>query len=160
MLSIHMKKIIFIFFSILIYSGYCLCKEHNVYKITDQESIMQFADADKIWPQAKLDRLKFEKQMKAYLKSKKSSNFLDYAGDDTEEVCKYILKYLSEYKIEYAGIIKDGKKLIYCNMVSGFLDYSGGNSFIFYLDGGCSLIKVVYDPVHDKIMSLMCNSVA
>ena len=88
-----------------------------------------------------------------------------------------------EQPIEYAGIIKDGKKLIVCQMsVDEDYEYDSEdtdgidfekimvcpkkngifekNGFSGRLDGGCDVVELSYDPKKKEIITLYCNGVA
>jgi hypothetical protein len=123
-------------------------------------SIKSFTNAELTWDPPVIDRSVFEKQVGVYLKNNEDTGFLDYAGQDTKMSCKYIIENISKYNIEYAGIIKGGKKLIYIHMIRSDINYSDGKSFTIIMDGGCSAVTIMYNPFTNEVLSLFCNGVA
>jgi hypothetical protein len=123
-------------------------------------SIKLLTNAELTWDPPVIDRLVFEKQVGVYLKSKEDTKFLDYVGKETKISCDEIIENISKYIIEYAGIIKEGKKVIYINMIRDDINFSDGKSFTLIMDGGCSVVSIIYNPFKNELMSLFCNGVA
>jgi len=104
--------------------------------------------------------LAFEKALKRYL-------LTGGTGDPIYANPKYILKNLSNYTIEYSGVVMDGKKIIYCQMILDFdemypeyVGISEASEFSTIFDSGCDIVNVWYDPEDRKITELWCNGVA
>ncbi len=148
-----MRVLIILLFCIFLFSACQPSKTGCLIKITDKEHILEDTEADDIWDCGALNRSEFEKAIKQF--------FRTHPERIIAVEPKYILKHLSEYAIEYAGVVQNGKKYILCQMV---LDWGNcleaKNSFSFILDGGCSVVDVYYDPKEQKIISIFCNGVA
>ena len=128
-------------------------------KITDKEGSLKYGGND-VWDPGVLNRTELEKAIKQFLKSPAKKN--------QTVIPKDILENLPIYTIEYAGIIKDFKKIIVCQMVIEYDDEAcpknrgifTKNHFSTILDGGCSNVILFYDANAKKIIYLACNGSA
>jgi hypothetical protein len=132
-------------------------------KITDKENILKRFGGSDVWNPGDLNRPELEKSIKQFLKSP-TINFITFNSEK-------ILTNLTIYAIEYAGIVKDGKKIIVCQMT---VDYDDENfrvcpknkgkfeesTFSITLDGGCNIVSLYFDPNEKKIINLYCNGEA
>ena len=162
----------FLLFSAQLFSiSYRTC----IVKITDKDSILEIFEGSDIWDPGVLNRPELENAIRHFLKSS-TKKFITVNTED-------IIKNLPIYAIEYAGIIKDGKKLIVCQMsVDEDYEYDSEdtdgidfdkfmvcpknngvfekNGFSGRLDGGCNVVELSYDPKKKEIINLYCNGVA
>jgi hypothetical protein len=155
-----MNKIYIIVLVAIIYPCICFPGAPDTIKITNLDSIKSFTNAEEDWDPESFDRSVFEQEVENYLDINENDDFLDYAGNNTKALCDYIRENLSQYRIEYAGIVIEGRKLTYVSMLSGTDDRGNDDAFTFVLDEGCSFVIVTYDPVNNKVTSLICNGVA
>ena len=146
-------KTIILLFSLLL-STNAFSDSGELIKITDRNSILEYTEADDVWDPGTLNRSAFETAVKHYFQSQTEV----LISVDPE----HILENLSDYTIEYAGIIKEGKKVIICQMLLGSWkqNISGKKHFSMVFDGGCNIVHVTYDPDEQTIISLMCNGEA
>lgn len=75
---------------------------------------------------------------------------------------RYISEHLEDYGLEYAGLIVSGKHLIACQMhfIEGIESRVVNGSFSLILDGGSSVLHLVYDPENRKFESFHWNGEA
>ena len=113
-----------------------------------------------VWDPGLLNRSELEKAIKLF--------FVQHTEKIITVDPEYILNNLSDYTIEYAGIISDnGKKIVQCRMI---LDYnswhpdvkaiSEKSRFTTIFDGGCSIVDLGYNPENSEIIFIICNGVA
>jgi hypothetical protein len=149
-----MKIIVPILFCFLLCSSCQSSGIGSLIKITEPETKYE------VWDPGILNRVAFEKALKRYLLTAATEDPI-YAD------LKYILKNLSNYTIEYSGIVMDGKKIIYCQMILDFdemypeyVGISEASEFSTIFDGGCDIVDVWYDPEDGEVTELWCNGVA
>jgi len=80
---------------------------------------------------------------------------------------EYVLANLQRYNREYSGFIRDGAKYIICSMIlssgSGGSFYVAeskqpqGKTFTIIMDGGCMVVRVIFDAKSKTIVSMDCN---
>lgn len=82
---------------------------------------------------------------------------------------EHILAYLNQYSREYSGFIRDNRKYIICNMIllsgaqgSFFVPGRGetGTEFTIIMDGGCGIVRVIFDAETKQIIAIECNGMA
>lgn len=74
---------------------------------------------------------------------------------------EYIINHLSDYCLEYSGFIYNDTQYIICNML--FFKPSeliGNNQFTTVFDGGCGIVRVIFEAQSKKIVSIDCNGEA
>lgn len=81
---------------------------------------------------------------------------------------EYILANLSRYDREYSGFIHNDSKFIICNMIM-FGGLEGGafipgkdteQEFTIIFDGGCGVVRVIFDAETGTVVSIRCNGQA
>jgi len=93
--------------------------------------------------------------IQAFLETRNSTN--DWDRSDIEN----ILKHTKEYRVQFVGIIRDGKKLIWCNFFpkeDGF-DYWKRQE-VRVMDGGFWFWRIEYDPSTGKCLNFAINGYA
>jgi hypothetical protein len=98
----------------------------------------------------------------------KPENFLDGHFDlpgmdkkrEAEEIRK-IAENLSNFRVQFIGITRNGKKKIYCNFFpsSGHFQY-WKRKFVFVLDGGHSFWQIECDPNTGNVLNYTHNGYA
>lgn len=127
------------------------CSESgNEFLVSNKNEIYTFVESDifKIdgtWNPKRIDRAEFNDALQGHVKKLREEEKDDW----TLEKLSYIDENIDKYTIEYGGIIKDGKKLIFCAMhlireLSP--DYGQSNHFTLIYDGGASVLRVIYIP--------------
>jgi hypothetical protein len=88
---------------------------------------------------------------------------------DTWIDSEYVLSNLRRYNREYSGFVtvRGGPKLIICSMIlsmwsqRSFLETEGeqprSKAFTMVMDGGCSVVRVIFDAKSKSIVSIECN---
>lgn len=71
---------------------------------------------------------------------------------------------IGSYSRYYYGRTEHGHRVLVGTFVPGNLDGASPGVHIVspakapqILDGGCSVVNLVYDPAHKKVMALFCN---
>ncbi|MCB1123767.1 MAG: hypothetical protein KJT03_19590 [Verrucomicrobiae bacterium] len=111
------------------------------------------------WTPNSLDRREYETAIREKLTKEKKETTDQWTLDS---LC-YIEEHLQKYTIEYAGIIIDKKRLIFCNMhLLGMLDPNREqkNQFTMIFDGGASVVQAIYNPSEKSIQLLTWNGEA
>ena len=88
---------------------------------------------------------------------------------DTWIDSEYVLSNLRRYNREYSGFIRGGAKYIICSMIlssgsQGFFSVAeherpAGKTFTIIMDGGCSVVRVIFDANSKSVVSIECNGV-
>jgi hypothetical protein len=81
---------------------------------------------------------------------------------------EYILDNFHLYEKEYSGFILNDSKYIICQMIfwSGFqgscfiAEYDPGSKFTIIFDGGCGVVRVIFDANSKAVISISCNGMA
>jgi ankyrin repeat protein len=76
---------------------------------------------------------------------------------------EYVLAHLRRYDREYGGFVKDGRRCIVCQM-----HLMGGNmvrsrrkkGFSMICDGGCGVVRIVFDAATKAVIEIDCNGEA
>lgn len=71
-----------------------------------------------------------------------------------------VLADLRRYNREYSGFVKDGTRYIACQMVSLTGDFSrepSDDQFSMICDGGCGVVKIVFDAETKTVIEIDCN---
>jgi hypothetical protein len=105
---------------------------------------------DKIWIPIEFDVSKLKIVLKGYLKKNAKAKTRTSTDND------YILGKLDKYTVEYSGYIKNGKKFIIFNMI-GFKSDSNGKEFTLIKDGGCDIVRGIFDTKNNNVISIECN---
>ncbi|HEX8844193.1 MAG TPA: hypothetical protein VF791_06095 [Pyrinomonadaceae bacterium] len=105
-------------------------------------------EVKEFWTPDKVEVLKLERGISAYLKKPES------------KASPGLWSKLMSYKRQYVGIVKNGHKKIFANF---FCD-AGGRDWkttpIFVLDGGDCFFTILYDPNSDAFSDLSINGEA
>ncbi|MCX5634455.1 MAG: hypothetical protein NTW55_01240 [Planctomycetota bacterium] len=130
----------------------------NYIIISNPEAVKNFLDTerikyDEIWIPIEFDVSKLKIVLKEYLE--KNSKGKTKTSTDND----YILGKLDKYKVEYSGYIKNSKKFIIFNMI-GFESNLNGKEFTMILDGGCDVVRVIFDTENNNVISIECNGQA
>ncbi len=109
-------------------------------------------DFDQIWIPHDTDIMEFKKYLQTFIENK---------GDIKTETWfdrNYVLNNLQHYNTEYSGFIKNGKKYIICNMIlHPFTVKPPEKGFTIILDGGCDIVRVLYDFENKTVIKIDCN---
>ena len=125
--------------------------------IKNEQSVKEFLNFegiafDDVWIPEKSDLVGIDKVLEDYLKNKIELVEDDWQCTQYEEIKENIGK----YNKQYSGFNVDHKKLLICNM------YLYGSSptdkkFVIILDGGCSVVRFIYDIEKKKVIRLEYN---
>jgi hypothetical protein len=129
---------------------------------TRQFLIFEGIDFDQIWIPEGTDLEDLDSILKTCLTSEKpiqTSTWLD---------SEYILDNFSRYDREYSGFILNDSKYIICQMIlwSGFqgscfiAEYEPGIKFTIIFDGGCGVVRVIFNVESNTVVSISCNGIA
>jgi ankyrin repeat protein len=128
--------------------------------ITDPQEVRRFLhfettrDIDDVWIPQESDLAGLEESLKAYLEEdvpRRTQTWFDRA---------YVLASLRRYDREYSGFVRNGTKYIICQMHRGLdlpIDRTPRNSFTPICDGGCSVVRVVFDAQSRSVVGIDCN---
>ncbi len=135
--------------------------------ISDQEAIRQFLlfegiDFNEIWIPQESDIENLDSILRTYLNSDESAQANTWIGRE------YILDNFPRYDREYSGFILNDSKYIICQMIlwSGFqgscfiAEYEPGSKFTIIYDGGCGVVRVIFDAESKTVISISCNGMA
>ncbi|MGE5295865.1 MAG: ankyrin repeat domain-containing protein, partial [Solirubrobacterales bacterium] len=131
--------------------------------ITNQQAVRRFmryeetGPIDAVWTPQESDLADFELALSEYLNSDVPVRIRTWFDR------VYILARLRRYSREYAGFAKDGDRYVICNLYLWHDARSGGsprNDFTQICDGGCSVVRVVFDVRRKIIVSIDCNGMA
>jgi len=124
--------------------------------VTDPQEVRWFVRCDDVWTPGAADLDGLDSALRAYLDSDTPVRTGTFPMNPV-----YIPTFLRQYNREYAGFIKTGHKYIVCNM---FMSWFGvdplDNAFTYISDGGCSVLKVIFDADTKMVMSVDCNGEA
>jgi hypothetical protein len=75
---------------------------------------------------------------------------------------EYVLTHFRQYNRAYGGFIRSGTKYIICQMLlyHEILGLARHEGFAFILDGGCSIVTIVFNARTKAIVSVTCNGEA
>jgi hypothetical protein len=128
--------------------------------VTDPQEVWAFVgddEMDEVWIPDVNDLTGLDGVLRTYLDS-------DTPGRPDESIDReYILFNLPLYNREYSGFTKKGRKYIICQMHTFYDDEPFGppdNMFSMILDGGCGVVRIVFDAVTGAVVSIACNGVA
>lgn len=83
-----------------------------------------------------------------------------YSGPDNEQR-KIILNQISDYKVQFVGIITNGRKIIHCNFFPKGEDFKYANKeYVFVFDGGTSFWRIDYDIENNACLNFEVNGKA
>ena len=132
--------------------------------ITDPEATRDFLvfegiDFDHVWIPEEADLEGLDSILKALLESDEpiqENTWLDREN---------ILDNLPRYDKEYSGFILNDSKYVICQMIcwSGLqgscyiAEYDPGNIFTIIFDGGCGVVRVIFDAKSKAVVSIDCN---
>jgi hypothetical protein len=78
---------------------------------------------------------------------------------------KKILANVKKYRVQFVGVVHDGRKVIWCNFFP--VPYNGEDHFKYWkqekvevMDGGFSFWQIYYDPSADKCLEFASNGYA
>ncbi len=117
---------------------------------------------DQIWIPEKADLEGLDSNLRTYL------NPENFVQPNTWIDPEYILDNLPRYDREYSGFIVNDSKYIICQMIlwSGFqgscfiAEYEPGTKFTRIYDGGCGVVRVIFDAKSKAVISITCNGMA
>jgi len=138
--------------------------------VTNRQKVRQFLSwegihYDEAWiPQtADLDGL--EASLRSYLSGQMGKTSMTGPPMDSG----FVLANLRRYNREYSGFYRGGSRYIFCNMflfwgigtsyVSEYGGPSGGEFTIIY-DGGCGVVRVIFDAQTKTVVNIDCNGEA
>jgi len=81
-----------------------------------------------------------------------------HSDSQAEELVK-IRKHLTEYGVQFYGVVKNEKKYIYCNFFPAE-EFQDASYLINACDGGFWFWQILYDPDTGKLCSLSINGYA
>ena len=158
-----MRNKILLFISSIILFLLCGCSDTDSMHreiVTNEESVREFLliegiAFDDVWIPEKSDLAGIDIALEEYLR-----NRVEVAEDDWRRTqYQGIKEEIGQYNKEYSGFSISEKKFIICNM-----HQNGGsvrdNEFTIILDGGCTVVRFIYDIENKKVISLECNGVA
>ena len=105
-------------------------------------------DEREFWTPTKADVLRMERKIEAYLKkaaARRSPN---------------LWSKLTSYKRQYAGVVRNGKKIIFANFFCQNLNTDWKTTPIAVADGGDCFFNVLYDTVSASFSDLQINGEA
>jgi len=74
---------------------------------------------------------------------------------------EYVLRNIARYNREYSGFTKDGAKYIICQMLRDYIPITQPpKEFTIIMDGGCGIVRVIFDVETKTIVSIDCNGMA
>ncbi len=70
-----------------------------------------------------------------------------------------IQEHYSGYNVQFAGVIKNGKKYIHCNFLraQSSLGRNWETQYVFVFDGGFWYWRILYDPETGELIDLQIN---
>jgi hypothetical protein len=69
-----------------------------------------------------------------------------------------ILQHTKEYRVQFVGVVRDGKRLIWCNFFPSRGDYGNWKKDkVDGMDGGFWYWQIEYDPSTDKCLDFISN---
>jgi hypothetical protein len=73
-----------------------------------------------------------------------------------------IREHYSEYNVQFAGVIKDGKKYILCNFLQADDSFTPHwkTQYVFVFDGGFWYWRILYDPETGELIDFQINGYA
>ncbi|VGO21060.1 hypothetical protein [Pontiella sulfatireligans] len=162
-----MKKQILIISLLVLATTLQVIANDKVKRVADMEYIARFAKgrdievSDAFWLPLSFPRDEFEVALKQYLKEQSQKT----TDKRMLVALKEVESKMPKFKIEYAGVTRNGKKLILCQMhlMHTFLpdeDEVEYSSFSSICDGGTSVCTSVFDPETKKVLSLIWNGEA
>lgn len=81
----------------------------------------------------------------------------EYLRQAAPERAPQLWQRLGEYKRQYAGLIRDGRRLVYANYFCSTFDDSWRSAPLFVMDGGACFFQLTYDVERDSYQDLMVN---
>jgi hypothetical protein len=110
-------------------------------------------DFDQVWIPQKSDLEGIYSALKTYLESNttiKTKTCMDR---------EYVLAHLPQYNREYSGFVKSGTRYIVCNMIllADVCRKPSDNEFTIILDGGCGIVRVVFEAKSKTVVHIDCN---
>jgi hypothetical protein len=134
--------------------------------ITDHKETQRFLKYegirfDKVWTPQKGNLEGFDNVLEMYVNN--DTQVTSRTWIDQE----YIAANLRKYNREFSGFIKGGSKYIICSMILNFGSQGSfvvaeraqhiGKKFTTIMDGGCSVVRVIFDVKSKTIVSIECN---
>jgi hypothetical protein len=134
--------------------------------VTDPEEVRRFLKYegirfDQVWIPKKGDLEGLETVLEMYLD--RDTQISTRTWIDHE----YIAANLRRYNREHSGFIRGGSKYIICSMIlSSFSqgsfvvaehERSHGKRFTIIMDGGCSVVRVIFETKSKTVVSIECN---
>ena len=83
-------------------------------------------------------------------------------NDWTKREIKKILDHAKEYRVQFVGVVRDGKRLIWCNFFPA-ADAFGADwkrQEVRVMDGGFWFWQIEYDPSAEKCLNFSSNGYA
>jgi ankyrin repeat protein len=111
-------------------------------------------DFEDVWIPGQADIKEFDVALRACLESSRLPEARSMVSRE------FVLANLRRYHREYAGFVKDGVKQVVCQMVlpSDFTEAPPEeNWFTIIMDGGCGIVRVVFDTETKTIAAIACN---
>ena len=155
-----MIKVRFILFTLTLVSislSGCTFAPYSVV-VTDSKNTRDFLrfegiDFDQVWIPQKSYLEGVDSALKTYLESNttiKTETWVDR---------EYVLSHLHQYNREYSGFVKSGTKYIVCNMIlfANVCRKPPDNKFTIILDGGCGILRVVFEAKSKTVVHIDCN---
>jgi hypothetical protein len=140
--------------------------------VTNCQKVRQFLSwqgirYDEAWIPETADLNDLDASLQSYLTEKMQAQTETLTGPSISHA--YLLANMRRYNREYSGFYRGGSRYIFCNMflfwgigtscVSEHAGPSGGDFTIIY-DGGCSVVRAIFDAQTKVIVSIECNGEA
>ncbi|MCP4259990.1 MAG: hypothetical protein GY774_21120 [Planctomycetes bacterium] len=140
----------------LLFSG---CSGHTVI-IKDEQSVKEFLRFEgvvfeDVWIPEKSDLVEIDEALEDYLKNKIKL----FENDWQRTLYQGIKEEIEQYNKQYSGFNFERKRLLICNMYL-YGTPPNDKEFVIILDGGCSVVRFIYDVENKRILSLRCNGPA
>jgi hypothetical protein len=133
--------------------------------VTDPEEVRRFLKYegirfDQVWIPKKGDLEGLETVLEMYIN--RDTQITSRTWIDQE----YIADNLRKYNREHSGFIRGGSKYIICSMILPIGSRGSfvaerkqfhGKAFTIVMDGGCSIVRVIFDAKSKTVISIECN---
>lgn len=151
------KNIVFFAVICLVVPMISSCKQKEAI-VKNEQSVKEFLlfegiVFDDVWIPEKSDLAGIDSALEEYLKNK-----IELVEDNWQRTqYQGIKEEIGQYNKEYSGFSISEKKFIICNMHQNG-GSAGVNEFTIILDGGCTVVRFIYDIENKKVISLECNA--